>query len=175
MLTTTCSFRQKFTAHVWLTIFINKPNPLPIHDRAEFAPLPAVSSPPYQTSPFMSNTPRPASVKLFASVWQGSSLARGAVECHLALYLTNLNTTLCKLYYSSKLYFVILYTPAGRAAVTSLGAGATSNDGWRQGRSAASRVIHVYTGVWNTFFVWRYNVGDMQIRAQARQFLSNYS
>ena len=136
---------------------------MPIHDRAKFAPLPAVSSPPYQTSPFMSNTPRPASVKLFASVWQGSSLARGAVECHLALRRCRKNDSI---YFGEGSYFrrAKSNTPAGRAAVTSLGAGATSNDGWRQGRSAASRVIHVYTGVWNTFFVWRYNIGDMQIR-----------
>lgn len=63
--------------------------------------------------------------------------------------------------------YIYHYTPADRGAVTSLGAGATSNDGWRQGRSAASRVIHVYTGVRDTFFAWRYNIGDMQICCRA--------
>lgn len=142
-----------------LTIFINKASPLPIHDRAEFTPLPAVSSPPYQTSPFMSNTPRPASVKLFASVWQGSSLARGEVECHLSLFF---NKAIPTLFIHIHSWFSVIFFSSTRA-VTSLGAGATSNDGWRQGRSAASRVIHVYTGVRDTFFAWRYNIGDMQI------------
>lgn len=153
-------FRLNFTGPVFgLTIFINKASPLPIHDRAEFAPLPAGSSPPYQTSPFMSNTPRPASVKLFASVWQGSSLTRGEVECHLSLCLNTANGALSEMRYSR----VLVGFWSSTRAVMSLGAGATSNDGWRQGRSAASRVIHVYTGVRDTFFAWRYNIGDMQI------------